>query len=48
MGSKEDILARLKKHAVDTVAIDGQGDSIPMHFAYAPAAVIHEGKLLHI
>lgn len=38
----------LKKHAVDTVAIDGQGDSIPMHFAYAPAAVIHEGKLLHI
>lgn len=38
----------LRRHAVETEAVDGQGDSIPMHFEYKPAVVVSDGRLLKI
>lgn len=38
----------LRKYAVETKVVDGQGDSIPMHFAYKPTAVVSDGRLLKI
>lgn len=38
----------LRRHAVETAAVDGQGDSLPMHFAYRPAAVVCNNRLLKL